>query len=178
MSGTDSNKTTSTVQAIVDTATGAAKSVYGSVVRSSADHTDQREGQARRDNSDATAKAGSVTVSGSGGVATDSKDRTEGSWSQVIGSAKQALGGLVGSESVKQAGAKQYRDGKQQEATGRLDDLASGISARVVGATGATISGLTGNTPAKDAYEAQHDDGKARQRSVEKDLHKEEQASQ
>jgi uncharacterized protein YjbJ (UPF0337 family) len=167
---------TSTVQSIVDSATGAAKSLYGSVVGNNEHQAEgdaqQKKGQAEYDASHATAKLGPVAVTGSG-VATDSHDRTDGSWNQTMGSAKQAIGGLVGSQSLKQAGDQQYKDGKAQEAKGRATDYAAGAADRVTGAVGGAISRVSGNTEAQSAYEAQHDTGKTQQRGVERDVGKE-----
>jgi len=182
MSDNNNNNNTSTVKSIVDTATGAAKSLYGSVVGSSEHQVEgdaqQKKGDAEYDASHATAKLGPVAVSGSGGVATDSPDRTQGSWNQTMGSAKQTVGGLVGSESMKQAGEQQHTEGKTQEAKGRVNDYASGIADRVTGTVGGAVSGLTGNTSAQDAYQNQHDTGKTQQRGVEHDTSKEVEAKQ
>lgn len=80
--------------------------------------------------SDAAVKAGPYTLSSTGAVAKDSSDRTDGSWNQTVGSAKEALGGLIGNESLKQAGAQQNQEGKGQEAAGQLSDLGAGVSDR------------------------------------------------
>jgi uncharacterized protein YjbJ (UPF0337 family) len=80
--------------------------------------------------SDAAVKAGPFTMSSTGAMVKDSQDRTDGSWNQTIGSAKEALGGLIGNESLKQAGAQQNQEGKGQEAAGQLSDLGAGVSDR------------------------------------------------
>lgn len=48
--------------------------------------------------SHATAKLGPYSASSSGAVTKDDPNRTEGSWNQTVGSAKSAVGGLVGVE--------------------------------------------------------------------------------
>jgi len=172
----NNNTSTSTVQSLMDSATGAAKSLYGSVVGSDEHQNEgdiqQQKGQVENDASHATGKLGPVTVSGAGGVATDSKDRTDGSWNQTIGSTKEAVGGLVGSESLKQAGVQQHSEGQEQEAKGQVNDLASGVFDRVTGTVGGAVSSITGNNSAKAAYDDQHATGKTQQRGVEHDLSK------
>ena len=113
---------------------------------------------------------GPFAVSGSGGVSKDSSDRTEGSWNQTVGSAKESFGNLVGAEGLKAEGIQQNREGKGQEASGQLSDLGSGIGDRVQGAVGGAVSGLTGDRAAQAKYQDKHDEGKTAQRSVEADL--------
>ncbi len=57
----------------------------------------QQKGDAEYDASHATAKLPGATVTAQG-VATDDPDRTTGSWNQTAGSAKEFVGGLIGSE--------------------------------------------------------------------------------
>lgn len=102
----------------------------------------------------------------------DNPDRTEGSWNQTLGSGKEFIGGLVGSESLKQEGIKQNQAGKEQEARGQLTDLSEGVSDRVSGAVGGVVAGLTGDKKAEAAYQERHDKGKTQQRGVEYDLGK------
>lgn len=127
---------------------------------------------AEKDLSHATAKAGPFAVSSSGGVAKDNTDRTEGSWNQNVGAAKEAIGGFVGAEGLKQEGIRQNQEGKGQEAAGQVNDLGKGISDRVGGTIGGAVAGLTGNDAQKAEAQKQHDEGKARQRGVEADLQK------
>jgi len=70
---------------------------------------------------------GPFAVSGSGGVATDDPNRTEGSWNQTVGSGKEMLGNALGADGLKREGIEQNRAGKGQEAQGQLSDLGSGI---------------------------------------------------
>jgi hypothetical protein len=65
----------------------------------------QNAGEAKKDKatlesdaSHATAKVGNYSASSSGAITKDDPNRHEGSWNQTIGSAKSAVGGLVGSE--------------------------------------------------------------------------------
>ena len=87
-----------------------------------------------------------------------------------MGSAKETLGGLVGSQGLKQQGRDQNRAGQEQEAKGQLSDLGQGISDRVGGTLGGAYASVTGNKTAEQAYRDQHDEGKTRQRGVELDL--------
>lgn len=111
-------------------------------------------------------------MNASGGVAKDDSDRTAGSWNQNVGAAKEAIGGFVGAEGLKQEGIRQNQEGKAQEAQGQLNDLGKGIQDRVGGTIGGAVAGLTGNEAQKAEAQRQHDEGKARQRGVEADLQK------
>jgi uncharacterized protein YjbJ (UPF0337 family) len=189
---------TSTLQSYVDSATGAAQSVLGSLTGSTADKVCydapprrridiehaltlfQAQGENRKtaaevekEASHTAAKAGPFTVSASGGVAQDDPNRTQGSWNQNMGAAKEAIGGFVGAEGLKQEGIQQNREGKGQEAQGQMSDLGKGVHDRVGGTVGGAVAGLTGNAAQKAEAQKQHDEGKARQRGVEADLQKE-----
>ena len=72
-------------------------------------------------------KVGPVSISSSGGVATDHPDRAEGSWNQTIGSGKEMLGNLVGADGLKQEGIRQNQQGKGQEAEGQVSDYGHGV---------------------------------------------------
>ena len=143
------------------------------------------------DASHATAKIGNVTASSSGAVTKDDPNRTEGSWNQVspyqlnpqmstktnisfktIGSAKESVGGLIGNQSLKNAGAQQNAEGKAQEAQGQLNDFGSGVADRVSGAVAGGVAGLTGDRDAQLKAQEQHDKGKTQQRSAEVDIQK------
>jgi uncharacterized protein YjbJ (UPF0337 family) len=184
---------TSTPQSYLDKATGAVQSAIGSLTGNTADkvsslsishqdrHTNphQAEGENRKtaasaehDLSHSAAKAGPFSVTPGGGVAKDNSDRTEGSWNQNIGAAKEAIGGLTGAEGLKQQGIQQNKQGKEQEAAGQVNDLGKGIGDRLGGAVGGAVAGLTGNAAQKAEAQKQHDEGKARQRGVEADLQK------
>jgi uncharacterized protein YjbJ (UPF0337 family) len=119
-----SDKNTSTLQSYIDSASGAVQSAIGSLTgnasdqvclhlhlyplsSSSASHTNtpQNAGEAKKDKaqleneaSHATAKIGNYTASSSGAITKDDPNRTDGSWNQTIGSAKETIGNLVGSE--------------------------------------------------------------------------------
>lgn len=100
--GTSENQAPSTLQAYVDAGAGAVQSALGSLTgRGDA----QAAGEARRDGaraeheaSQAALRLPGATVSSAGGVSGDDAARSEGSHKQTVGSAKEALGGLVGSE--------------------------------------------------------------------------------
>ena len=96
-----SNDNTSTLQAAVDSVTGTIQSAIGSVTGSTAD---QAQGQNKQDKasvehdaSQAAVKVPGATVTASG-AATDDPDRASGSWNQTVGSAKETVGNVVGSE--------------------------------------------------------------------------------
>lgn len=92
----------STLKSYVDSATGAAQSALGNLTGNTGD---QAQGEARKDKAEAehdlshaTAKVPGGAISGSGAVTKDDPNRTEGSWNQTMGSAKEALGGVLGNE--------------------------------------------------------------------------------
>ena len=89
-----------------------------------------------------------------------------------MGSAKETVGNLIGSQDLKQQGREQNLQGQGQEAKGQLSDLGQGVSDRVQGAVGGAVSSLTGDHTEQARYNAMHDEGKTRQRGVEMDLDK------
>ena len=129
------------------------------------------EAEIKHDASHAGANVGGYSVSASG-IAQNDPNRSEGSWNQTVGSGKEALGNLVGNESLKKQGVQQNAEGKEQEAKGQLNDLGSGIADRVSGTVGGAVASVTGNQADKAKYEAKHDEGKTQQRGVEADLDK------
>ena len=155
---------------------GAAQSIAGSLTgnqSASEKGADKRtEAAAKDDLSHTTAKVGPFSATPDGGFATDDQRRSEGSWNQTVGSAKESIGGLVGAQGLKQEGIKQNQQGKEQEAAGQLSDLGSGAGDRLKGAAGAGLHGVTGNKEEQARYQALHDDGKAQQRGAEHDIQK------
>lgn len=99
MSATNDN--TSTLKSYVDSATGAVQNVIGSLTGNTSDEAagaaKQDKAQAEHDASHATLKGPGFTASASG-VSKDDPNRTAGNWNQTVGSAKEALGGVIGSE--------------------------------------------------------------------------------
>ncbi|KAF1815112.1 hypothetical protein P152DRAFT_392271 [Eremomyces bilateralis CBS 781.70] len=171
------DKNTSTPQSYVDQVKGTGQSLLGKLTGNPGDQTkaDQYKGEsdARHDLSHTAAKAGPYTVS-STGATKDDHDRTAGSWNQTVGASKQAVGGLVGAEGLKNEGIRQNKEGQGQEAEGQMRDLGQGIGDRVGGTVGGAVAGLTGNRESQAEANRRHDEGKTRQRGVEVDLQKEE----
>lgn len=99
-----------------------------------------------------------------------------GSWNQTVGSAKESLGGLVGSEALKKEGSQQNAEGKGQEAQGQLSDFGSGVQDRVKGAAGGMVAGITGDREKEEEMRRIHDDAKTKQRSAEADIQKQAEA--
>ncbi|KAL1297264.1 hypothetical protein AAFC00_004823 [Neodothiora populina] len=174
-----SDKQTSTLQSYIDSASGAAQSALGSLMGTNGDKVqgEQKKDQAeaKKDLSHAGGSVGPFDVSASG-VNAKNEDRTEGSWNQTVGAAKETVGGLIGAEGLKQEGIKQNQEGKGQEAQGQISDFGKGVHDRVTGTVGGAVAGLTGNDQAKAAYENQHDLGKTSQRGVEAELQKQAEA--
>ena len=127
---------------------------------------------AEKDLSHSAAKVGPYSLSATGAPAKDNADRTQGSWDQTVGSGKEFIGGMIGSEDMKKAGREQNLAGQSQEAKGQLSDLGQGISDRVTGAVGGAGAALTGDREAQARFADRHDEGKTRQRGVELDLDK------
>ena len=139
--------------------------------QANADRT-QAQAKAEKDASHAATKAGPYTLSSSGVPAKDSSDRTQGAWDQTIGSGKETIGNLIGSEDLKRQGREQNAAGRVQEAKGQLDDLSNGVQDRLSGAVGGAVAGLTGDRAAQQKYANQHDEGKSRQRGAEMDINR------
>jgi uncharacterized protein YjbJ (UPF0337 family) len=97
-----SDKETSTVQSYIDSAKGTIQSTLGNLTGSNADKqegaTKQEKSQVENDASHTTAKLGSYSASSSGAVTKDDPDRSNGSWNQTVGSGKEMVGNLAGSE--------------------------------------------------------------------------------
>lgn len=155
---------------------GAVQSGIAAITGSAGDqaNADQTKAKAsaEKDASHAAIKAGPYTLSSSGVPAKDSSDRTQGAWDQTIGSGKETLGNLIGSEDLKRQGREQNASGQAQEAKGQLSDLGSGIGDRVTGAVGGAVASLTGDRVGQEKYADQHDEGKSRQRGAEIDITK------
>ncbi|KAI0433540.1 hypothetical protein F5Y09DRAFT_63762 [Xylaria sp. FL1042] len=170
------NDNTSTLKSTIDAVTGAAQNALGTITGSTADQTQgeakQRKADAENDASHATVKVPGLTASSSGAVTKDDPDRAAGSYNQTIGSAKETVGGILGSESLKAAGRQQNEEGQQQEAKGQVNDYVSGVSDRVTGTLGGAVAGITGNKQAQASYQDQHDTGKTQQRGAEHDIKK------
>ncbi|KAI9784602.1 MAG: hypothetical protein M1839_001824 [Geoglossum umbratile] len=175
-SDTTTGNQPSTLKSYVDSAAGAVQSAIGAVTGRPADQNEAERTKARAsaENADShdVAKVGPFAASSSGAAAVDDRDRREGSWNQTVGSAKEAVGGLVGSQSLKQQGARQNEEGKKQEAQGQLSDYGSGIADRARGAVGNAASALAGDRDEQARYQEMHDRGKTQQRSAELDIQK------
>lgn len=98
---TERKDNTSTLQSYIDSATGAAQNLVGSLTGNTGDQNQgerkKEQAQAEHEASHATAKLPGVTVSSTGAAAKDDPDRTSGGWNQTVGAAKETVGGLVGS---------------------------------------------------------------------------------
>jgi len=169
----------STVGAMFQNVVGTVQNGLGQLVGSG---KDVQEGEVKKavatekdERSHTAAKLGPITATGEGGAHVDNKDRQEGSFDQTIGSGKQFVGGLIGSEALKAQGRDQYNQGVQREAAGQASDLVEGISNRVSGALGSAVSG---DALEKERYREQHDEGKAAVRSVQHDLQKKAEAEE
>ena len=135
----------------------------------------QNEAQAKSDLSHSSAKEGPYTAAaGDQGVAVakDHPDRTTGQWNQTVGSGKEYLGNLTGSEQMKKEGAQQNREGKGQEAQGQLNDYASGMGQRMEGKLGGAVAGMKGDKQEFEQKMDKHDTGKTLQRGAESDMQK------
>lgn len=100
---------------------------------------------AEKDASHTIGKIGPYAVSSSGGISSDDPRRTQGSYDQTMGSAKEAVGGLFGAEGLKKEGQQQNALGKGTEAEGQLADYGHGLKDRVGGTVGGIAAGVTGD---------------------------------
>ncbi|PQE07740.1 hypothetical protein CJF31_00007553 [Rutstroemia sp. NJR-2017a BVV2] len=170
-----SDKNTSTLQSYIDSAAGAAQSVLGSVTGSTADKQAAQQkhdkAQLEHDASHAGTTIAGHSVSTSG-IAQNDPQRQEGALNQTLGSGKEFLGSLTGSESLKRDGHEQNMAGKGQEAQGQLNDLGTGVKERVAGTLGGAVAGATGDRSKEEEYRERHDLGKTLQRGVEGELQK------
>lgn len=89
-----------------------------------------------------------------------------------MGSAKEAIGGLLGAEGLKKEGQQQNAEGKGLEAEGQLADYGSGMKKRVEGTLGGMAAGVTGDREKQMEKQLQHDDGKTQLRSAQADIQK------
>ncbi|KAI5860190.1 hypothetical protein GGS23DRAFT_599570 [Durotheca rogersii] len=169
-----SNDNTSSLKSAVDYAAGTVQNAFGSatgdVSRQAEGQAKQKKGDAEYDASQATAKLPGATVSSSGAITKDDPNRASGAYDQTVGSAKEFVGGLTGSESLKAAGRQQNREGQQKEAKGQVNDYVGGISDRITGTIGGAVASITGNQAAQADYQKQHDAGKTSQRGAEADI--------
>ncbi|OGE50647.1 hypothetical protein PENARI_c016G00728 [Penicillium arizonense] len=172
-----SDGNSSTGQSYLDQATGLAQRAAGAITGDSSTQnrgeTKQEVGKAKEDASHTTAKVGSVAADpNTGAVAQDNPKRSDGSWDQTLGSAKESVGNLIGNENLRKAGEQQNAAGKEQEAKGQLKDWGEGIQNRAQGALGAVGAAVTGDRTEEEKYRDQHDEGKVRQRGAEADMNK------
>ncbi|KAI2786191.1 hypothetical protein POX_g08573 [Penicillium oxalicum] len=173
----NNNNNSSTLGAYVNQAAGAAQRAFGAVTGDSSSQAkgdlQKEKGELQNENSHTTAKIGNVSADpNTGAVAKDNSYRTEGSWDQTIGSAKEAIGNAIGNQILRQAGAQQNAAGKEQEAKGQLKDWGHGIEDRAQGHLGAVGAAITGDREGQKKYEDMHDEGKVRQRGAEADMAK------
>ncbi|KAK4947580.1 hypothetical protein LTR10_013526 [Elasticomyces elasticus] len=177
-----SNDNTSSLKSVLDTATGYVNSGIAALTGSAGDQAKADEyknkGAAESDLSHTAAKVGPYSISSTGVPAKDDPNRSQGQWDQTVGSAKETVGNLLGSEDWKQAGREQNLQGQQAEAKGQLSDYGKGISDRVQGAVGGAAASLTGDRVEQQKYADIHDEGKTRQRGVELDLDEKARAQQ
>ncbi|KAF2199559.1 hypothetical protein GQ43DRAFT_442380 [Delitschia confertaspora ATCC 74209] len=174
---TTNKDNTSTLQSVIDSASSTVQSAIGSITGNPADKREadrkQATADAEHDLSHTAAKAGPFAVSSTGAVAQDDPDRTKGAWNQNVGALKEAAGGFIGAEGLRQDGIEQNRAGKGQEAQGQVSDLGKGLKDRIGGTVGSAAAGLVGDRSEQEKRQQQHDEGKTRQRGVEHDLQKE-----
>ncbi|KAL8666759.1 MAG: hypothetical protein Q9202_001297 [Teloschistes flavicans] len=171
-----SDSNSSTAKSYLDSAVAQGQSALGSLTGSTGDKAEaslrKDQAAAEKEASHTVGKAGPLNFSPSGGISTDDPNRSEGSWNQTVGSAKESLGGFIGAEGLKKEGQQQNAEGKGQEAQGQLSDLGSGIQGRVKGTLGGIGASITGDRAKEEEYRLKHDDAKTKQRSAEADIQK------
>ncbi|GES61239.1 putative mismatched base pair and cruciform DNA recognition protein [Aspergillus terreus] len=181
MSDTSNTNTTnpsnSTIKSYVDQATGMAQRAMGSITGDSSKmatgETTQSKADAEHEASHTASKLGPVTADPhTGATATDNSQRTNGTWDQTVGSAKESLGNLVGNEGLRRAGEEQNARGKGAEAEGQLRDFGEGVRDRVQGGVGKVAAAAAGDRGEEEKWTRVHDEGKVRERGAEVDMQK------
>lgn len=193
----DNNNNASTLNSYINQATGLAQRAMGSVTgnpstqvctdpiplryttynplttsqaKGESIHT---QGKAEYAASHETAKMGPVAADPQTGVtAKDDPKRTQGTWDQTVGSAKESLGNLIGNENLRRDGQEQNASGKAQEAKGQLQDWGEGAADRAKGALGSVGAAVKGDRTEEEKWRDVHDEGKVRQRGAEVDMEK------
>ncbi|CAI7657353.1 hypothetical protein N7533_001180 [Penicillium manginii] len=171
------NGNSSTLGSIANSATGMAQRAYGAVTGDSSAQNKgevaQEQAKAQDEASHTTAKLGPFTADpNTGAVAQDDPNRATGSWDQTMGSTKEAIGNVIGNESLRRAGVEQNAAGKEQEAKGQLKDWGSGMQNRAQGTLGSIGAAVAGDREEEQKFRDMHDEGKARQRGAEADIAK------
>ncbi|KAJ5396448.1 hypothetical protein N7509_004561 [Penicillium cosmopolitanum] len=171
------NGNSSTLGSIANSATGMAQRAYGAVAGDSSAQNKgeaaQEQAKAQDEASHTTAKLGPFTADpNTGAVAQDDPNRATGSWDQTVGSTKEAIGNVIGNESLRRAGVEQNAAGKEQEAKGQLKDWGSGMQNRAQGALGSIGAAVAGDREEEQKFRDMHDEGKTRQRGAEADIAK------
>ncbi|MCJ1265349.1 hypothetical protein MMC22_005226 [Lobaria immixta] len=168
------DKEASSGKSYIDSAIAAGQSVLGSITGNQADKDQAANTKSQaadeKDLSHTVGKVGPFAATPQGGVSVDDPSRAEGSYNQTVGSAKESLGGLIGSQGLKKEGQQQNAEGKGQEAEGQLKDYGGGIGDRVKGGAESAFKGLVGDREGEEKARVRHDDGKAQQRSAEQDI--------
>ncbi|KAF7509368.1 hypothetical protein GJ744_008091 [Endocarpon pusillum] len=171
-----SNDNPSTLKSYVDSAAGALQSGIASMTGNTSDKAKAEQtrahASAEHSASESAVKVGPLTLGSSGAAAKDSPDRSRGAWDQTVGSGKETLGNLVGSEGLKREGREQNLQGQGQEAKGQLADFGQGVGDRVAGTVGGAAAALVGDRNEQTRWQERHDEGKTRQRGAELDMDK------
>ncbi|ERF76969.1 hypothetical protein EPUS_02682 [Endocarpon pusillum Z07020] len=164
-----SNDNPSTLKSYVDSAAGAVQSGIASLTGNTSDkaQAEQTRAHASAEHaaSESAVKVGPLTLGSSG-------DRSRGAWDQTVGSGKETVGNLVGSEGLKREGREQNLQGQGQEAKGQLADFGQGVGDRVAGTMGGAVAALVGDRDEQRRWQERHDEGKTRQRGAEVDMDK------
>ena len=193
------NPSNSTIKSYVDQATGMAQRAMGSITGDSSrmvrlpqttyttltpyevltynnqatGETTQSKADAEHEASHTASKLGPVTADPhTGATATDNSQRTNGTWDQTVGSAKESLGNLTGNEGLRRAGEEQNARGKGAEAEGQLRDFGEGVRDRVQGGVGKVAAAAAGDRGEEEKWTRVHDEGKVRERGAEVDMQK------
>ncbi|CAL5867957.1 uncharacterized protein PFLUO_LOCUS2180 [Penicillium psychrofluorescens] len=172
-----SDGNSSTLQSYVDQATGMAQRAMGAATGDSATHNQADANLQKAENEHAashtTAKVGPFAADpNTGATAKDDPSRSNASWDQTVGSTKEAVGNMIGNESLRRAGVEQNAAGKEAEAKGQLKDWGQGIADRAQGTVGGIQAAVTGDREEEQKWRDMHDEGKVRQRGAEADMAK------
>jgi len=89
--------------------------------------------------------------------------KSSGYTNQVVGTAKETVGSVTGSEKLEAKGSLQKNEGKAEVGAAKAGERAKGASEETWGGVKETVGSLTGNTDTQAAGKVEKEKGKARQ---------------
>ncbi|KAJ7884986.1 hypothetical protein B0H13DRAFT_2045228 [Mycena leptocephala] len=88
--------------------------------------------------------------------------QTNGATNSIMGSAKEMVGGAVGSDSMQNEGKKQDAEGETEKKTAQTADAADGLYNQVAGKVNAVMGSMMGDSTKEASGKAQETAGQAK----------------